>query len=96
MGTNKNGEPKRALIPPTPDLQLGRQQGQHTGKMAWKSNFKILDNQPGTGQKGQRPRKGESFGSTPGELRGHPGGKKGQAKGGQRGTARGHNAPKPR
>lgn len=67
-------------------LQKGRQQGQNTGKEAWKSNFKQTDVQPGTGQVGQRPRKGELFGSTPGEVRGNPGGKKGQAKSGQRGT----------
>ena len=39
------------------------------------------------------PRKGEEFGSTPGELRGNPGGKRGQAKGGQRGTANSRKGP---
>lgn len=68
-------------------LQKGRQQGSNTGKEAWKSNQEHFDSQPGTGQVGQRPRKGEPFGSTPGEVRGHPGGKRGQAMGGQRGTA---------
>lgn len=66
--------------------QKGTQQGQNTGKEAWKSNQKNLDTQPGTGQLGQRPKKGEAFGSTPGEVRGHPGGKRGQAMGGKRGT----------
>lgn len=67
-------------------LQKGSQQGHNTGKDAWKSNFYNFDTQAGTGQEGQRPRKGEKFGSTPGEERGHAGGKKGQAMGGKRGT----------
>ena len=71
---------------PQSHQQKGKQQGQNTGKDAWKSNFKQTDTQPGTGQVGQHPRAGEPFGSTPGEVRGHPGGKKGQAKSGQRGT----------
>lgn len=72
--------------------QKGSQQGHNTGKDAWKSNREFFDTQPGTGQAGQRPRKGEEFGSTPGELRGNPGGKRGQAMGGQRGTARSRRA----
>ena len=67
-------------------LQKGRQQGQNTGKDAWKSNFKQTDTQCGTGQVGQHPHVGEPWGSTPGEVRGTPGGKKGQANGGKRGT----------
>ena len=66
--------------------QKGKQQGHNTGQKAWKSNMKHIDTQPGTGQVGQHPREGELFGSTPGEVRGHAGGKKGQAKGGKRGT----------
>lgn len=66
--------------------QKGVQQGHNTGKEAWKSNFENFDTQPGPGQEGQHPRKGEEFGSTPGEMRGHAGGKHGQAMGGQRGT----------
>ena len=77
---------------PQPHQAKGRQQGQNTGKDAWKSNFKQTDTQPGTGQVGQHPRAGEPFGSTPGEVRGHPGGKKGQAKSGQRGTKNTKNA----
>jgi len=88
VDTRRKGVRKCGNAPRDTDQQLGRQQGHHTGKLAWKSNFKILDNQPGTGQKGQHPVKGEPFGSTPGEVRGHPGGKKGQAKGGRRRAAR--------
>lgn len=66
--------------------QKGRQQGQNTGKEAWKSNLEFFDTQPGPGQEGQHPRKGEEFGSTPGEVRGNAGGKRGQAMGGKRGT----------
>jgi hypothetical protein len=66
--------------------QKGRQQGQNTGKDAWKSNFKPADRQEGKLQAGQHPHKDEPFGSTPGEVRGAPGGKKGQAKTGKRGT----------
>jgi hypothetical protein len=72
--------------------QKGSQQGHNTGKEAWKSNLEHVDAQPGTGQAGQHPRKGEAFGSTPGEVRGHPGGKHGQAMGGQRGTAKSRRA----
>lgn len=72
--------------------QKGAQQGHNTGKDAWKSNLVFSPTEPGTGQVGQRPRKGELFGSTPGEVRGHPGGKRGQAMGGQRGTAKGRKA----
>jgi hypothetical protein len=75
--------------------QRGRQQGHNTGKNAWKSNLKILDEQAGPGQKGQHPDPEQPFGSTPGEVRGHPGGKKGQAMGGQRGTKKSRRA-KPR
>lgn len=96
MASRKNTIRVKVTQVPDVDLQKGRQQGHHTGKLAWKSNFKILDTQPGPGQKGQHPRSGEAWGSTPGELRGHPGGKKGQFKSGQRGTARGRNAPKAR
>ena len=67
-------------------LQKGRQQGQNTGKDGWKSNFKPADRQEGKVQAGQIPHKDEPFGSTPGEVRGNPGGKKGQAKSGKRGT----------
>ncbi|MBI5764464.1 MAG: hypothetical protein HZA51_13160 [Planctomycetes bacterium] len=67
--------------------QKGKQQGHNTGKLAWKSNLDHTDTQPGTGQTGQHPHEGEPFGSTPGEVRGHAGGKKGQAMGGKRGTA---------
>ena len=67
-------------------LQKGKQQGAQTGKDAKKSNFFNFDTQAGPGQVGQHPRKGEEFGSTRGEVRGHAGGKKGQAMGGQRGT----------
>jgi hypothetical protein len=66
--------------------QKGKQQGQNTGKEAWKSNLKNTDTQAGPGQEGQHPRKGEEFGSTPGEVRGHAGGKHGQAMGWKRGT----------
>ena len=66
--------------------QKGSQPGSNTDKDAWKSNQENIDTQPGTGQEGQHPRKGEPWGSTPGEVRGHPGGKKGQAMGGKRGT----------
>ena len=66
--------------------QKGRQQGSNTGKEAWKSNLEHMDTQAGKGQAGQFPRKGEPFGSTPGEVRGHAGGKHGQAMGGKRGT----------
>ena len=66
--------------------QKGLQQGHNTGKEAWKSNIESFDDQPGPGQEGQHPRKGEEFGSTPGEIRGHAGGKRGQAMGGKRGT----------
>ena len=66
--------------------QKGKQQGHNTGKEAWKSNLENFDTQPGPGQEGQHPRKGEEFGSTPGEVRGHAGGKRGQAMGGKRGT----------
>lgn len=66
--------------------QKGRQQGQNTGKEAWKSNLGTFDSQAGTGQVGQHPQKGEEFGTTPGEVRGHAGGKRGQAMGGKRGT----------
>lgn len=66
--------------------QKGRQQGQNTGKEAWKSNLGTFDSQAGPGQVGQYPKKGEEFGTTPGEVRGHPGGKRGQAMGGKRGT----------
>lgn len=72
--------------------QKGVQQGHNTGKEAWKSNIEHIDTQPGTGQAGQHPREGEPFGSTPGELRGKPGGKRGQAMGGKRGTAKGRKA----
>ena len=75
-----------------PQLQMGRQQGHNTGQEAWKSNIEHIDTQPGTGQMGQRPREGEPFGSTPGEVRGHAGGKKGQAMGGKRGTAKSRKA----
>jgi hypothetical protein len=68
--------------------QKGKQQGHNTGKEAWKSNLEDYGTEPRPSQTGQRPRKGEAFGSTPGEVRGHPGGKRGQAMGGQRGTAR--------
>jgi hypothetical protein len=68
--------------------QKGRQQGHNTGQDAWKSNIENFDTQPGPGQAGQHPRKGEEFGSTPGEVRGNPGGKRGQAMGGKRGTAK--------
>lgn len=34
--------------------QRGRQQGQNTGKEAWKSNLKQNDGQPGEGQRGNR------------------------------------------
>ena len=67
--------------------QKGKQQGHNTGQDAWKSNIEHIDTQPGTGQVGQHPREGEPFGSTPGEVRGHAGGKKGQAMSGKRGTA---------
>jgi len=67
-------------------LQKGKQQGAQTGKDARKSNFYNFDTQLGPMQAGQYPRKGEEWGSTPGEVRGHAGGKKGQAQGGQRGT----------
>ncbi len=67
--------------------QKGMQQGHNTGKQAWKDSLIHTDTQPGTGQKGQHPREGQPFGSTPGEVRGHAGGKKGQAMGGKRGTA---------
>ncbi len=67
--------------------QKGKQQGHNTGQQAWKSNIEHIDTQAGTGQVGQHPREGEAFGSTPGEVRGHAGGKKGQAMGGKRGTA---------
>ena len=66
--------------------QKGVQQGHNTGKEAWKSNTESIDTQRGPGQEGQRPRKGEEFGSTPGEVRGNAGGKHGQAMGGKRGT----------
>lgn len=66
--------------------QKGLQQGHNTGKESWKSNYENIDTQPGPGQEGQHPRKGEEFGSTPGEVRGHAGGKHGQAMGGKRGT----------
>ena len=66
--------------------QQGKQQGHNTGKEAWKSNLESFDTQPGPGQEGQHPREGEEFGSTPGEVRGHAGGKRGQAMGGKRGT----------
>ena len=72
--------------------QKGAQQGHNTGKEAWKSNLEHFDSQPRGGQEGQHPRKGEPFGSTPGELRGHPGGKHGQAMSGKRGTAKSRKA----
>jgi hypothetical protein len=72
--------------------QKGSQQGHNTGKEAWKSNQEHFDTQPGTGQAGQHPRKDEPFGSTPGEVRGNPGGKRGQAMGGKRGTAKSRRA----
>jgi len=66
----------------------GKQQWQITGQQAWKRTVdRNIDTQPGTGQAGQHAREGEPFGSTPGEVRGHAGGKKGQAMGGKRGTA---------
>lgn len=68
--------------------QAGKQQWQESGKQAWKRTVeRNIDTQRGTGQVGQHPRAGEAFGSTPGEVRGHAGGKKGQAMGGKRGTA---------
>ena len=87
MAKTSDGNTSKAQRGPQPHQQKGRQQGQNTGKEAWKSNLKHIDTEPGTGQVGQRPRKDEPFGSTPGEVRGHAGGKKGQAMSGQRGTA---------
>lgn len=74
------------------EQQKGAQPGHFTTREAWKSNQEHFDTQRGTGQAGQRPRKGEEFGSTPGELRGNPGGKHGQAMGGKRGTAKSRKA----
>lgn len=88
----KNGIKAKSVAAATNRQQKGRQQGHNTGKIAWKSNLEHFDSQPGTGQVGQRPRKGEPFGSTPGEVRGHAGGKRGQAMGGKRGTAKSRKA----
>jgi hypothetical protein len=90
--TGNTGKPAKAAAAAHNPQQKGRQQGHNTGKEAWKSNLEHVDNQPGTGQVGQHPREGEPFGSTPGEVRGHPGGKHGQAQGGKRGTAKSRNA----
>lgn len=84
--TGNNGKKAKLKAAAQDHQQKGAQQGHNTGKEAWKSNQEHIDTQPGTGQAGQHPRKGEAFGSTPGELRGHPGGKRGQAMGGKRGT----------
>ncbi|HWL92719.1 MAG TPA: hypothetical protein VNT79_04220 [Phycisphaerae bacterium] len=77
---------------PQEHQQKGKQEGHNTGKKAWKSNREYFDTQPGDGQVGQHPTEGEPFGSTPGEVRGHPGGKKGQAMGGKRGTKKSRKA----
>lgn len=73
-------------------LQKGRQPGHETGKKGWKTNRKRLAQEPGNMQAGQHPREGEPWGSTPGEVRGNPGGKRGQAMGGKRGTAKSRKA----
>lgn len=86
MATRSVGKKSKVKEAPKNHQQKGKQQGHNTGQQAWKSNIKQIDNQEGTGQAGQRPHEDEPFGSTPGEVRGHPGGKKGQAMGGQRGT----------
>jgi hypothetical protein len=86
--TRNRGNKAKEAEPGRSHQQKGVQQGHNTGKEAWKSNLEHVDTQPGTGQKGQRLRKGEPFGSTPGEPRGNPGGKRGQAMGGKRGTAK--------
>jgi hypothetical protein len=88
----KGGNKAIVPAPSRKPLQKGKQQGHNTGKDAWKSNAKQIVTEPGTGQVGQRPRKDEPFGSTPGEVRGNPGGKRGQAMGGKRGTAKGRKA----
>ena len=90
--TRNRGNKAKEVAPGRSHQQKGVQQGHNTGKEAWKSNLEHVDTQPGTGQEGQRPRKGEPFGSTPGEPRGNPGGKRGQAMGGKRGTAKSRNA----
>ena len=90
--TGNTGDKVKSKIAARNHQQKGSQQGHNTGKEAWKSNQEHFDTQPGTGQVGQHPRKGEEFGSTPGEVRGNPGGKRGQAKGGQRGTAKSRKA----
>ena len=90
--SRNSGSKRRDAAAALNHQQKGGQQGHNNGKEAWKSNQEHFDTQPGTGQEGQRPRKGEPFGSTPGELRGNPGGKHGQAKGGQRGTAKSRTA----
>ncbi len=86
MAKKSAGKQAQRGVAPRSHLQEGTQQGHNTGKEAWKSNLKNTDIQPGTGQEGQRPRAGEEFGSTTGEVRGHAGGKHGQAMGGKRGT----------
>jgi hypothetical protein len=88
MAKRTAGDKSKVLRGAQTHLQKGRQQGSNTGKEAWKSNIKHIDTQAGTGQAGQHPHAGEAFGSTPGEVRGHAGGKKGQAMGGKRGTAK--------
>lgn len=96
MNTRDHRSRTNSAIPFISGQLFGQQRVPGTGKLDRRRTFKNIDSQPGPGQKGQHPRKGEPFGSTPGEVRGHPGGKKGQAKSGQRGTARGRNAPRPR
>ena len=88
MAMNKRsaGKVKQSEAGKRGHQQKGVQQGHNTGKEAWKSNAENFDTQTGPGQEGQRPRKGEEWGSTPGEVRGHKGGKRGQAMGGKRGT----------
>lgn len=87
MAKRTTGKKAKTAVVGKEHQQKGTQQGHNTGKDAWKSNREHIDTQPGTGQEGQHPRKGEEFGSTPGEVRGNPGGKRGQAMGGKRGTA---------
>jgi hypothetical protein len=92
QGAGNSGNRAKAAATARNPKQKGRQQGHNTGKEAWKSNLEHFDSQAGTGQEGQHPRKGEPFGSTPGEVRGNPGGKRGQAMGGKRGTAKSRKA----
>jgi len=86
MAKRSSGNKAKGVAAGKSNQQKGVQPGHNTGKDAWKSNYENIDTQPGPGQEGQHPRKGEEFGTTPGEVRGNVGGKRGQAMGGQRGT----------